>query len=144
MFFSMMCGCFRHNKFWVRFDCVSCLVQSLSMPIMYVCMYVLVLLRFQMVRWLSCKIGSRCLCCGQYQCFTVSLISFKYAILLGYYRANGFLEVILNLKSPIIFFFFFNFVMLFIKFSFKLILVINFIVVLWLGAWKTFSFSMYW
>ena len=84
------------------------LFSSISIYAYYVCMlYVLVLLRFQMGRWLSCKIGSRCLCCGQYQCFTVSLISFKYAILLGYYRANGFLEVILNLKSPISFFFFF-------------------------------------
>ena len=67
-----------------------------------------------MGQWLSCKISSRCLCCGQYQSFTVSQISFKDAILLRYYRANGFLEVALNLKSPhkyfFFFFFFFNFI----------------------------------
>ena len=61
-----------------------------------------------MGQWLSCKISSSYLCCGQYQSFTVSQISFKDAILLKYYRANGFLEVALKLKSPHkVFFFFF-------------------------------------
>ena len=79
-----------------------------------------------MRQWLSCKICSHCLCCGQYQSFTMSQISFKDAILLRYYRANGFLEVILNIKSPhkvFIFYFFlyiFNFLCVLLNFHFNL------------------------